>query len=90
MRSSSFGRLAVLARDGLIKGGSDSPMSQSLITMFYCTELTKPCWPWFARVSSAVNPADEPSMLKFKLMHELGAKQVFPKNPLVVGGQLVC
>ena len=78
------------ARDGLIKGSSDSPMSQSLITMFYRTELTKPCWPWFARVSSAANPADEPSRLKFELMHELGAIQVFPKSPLVLEGQLVC
>jgi hypothetical protein len=76
------------ARDALIKADSPSRHSARLIDVFFKTEAAKPSWPWFMRVASASNPADGPSRLCFDLMNEIGAKRVFPKQPVVVADTL--
>ena len=76
------------ARDGLIKADSPSRHSAKLIDVFFKVEAAKPSWPWFMRVASAFNPADGPSRLSFDYMNEIGAKRVFPKQPIVVADTL--
>ena len=49
------------SRYGLIKMTSNSTASVKLIHLFYNLEAESPSYPWFARVPSASNPADEPS-----------------------------
>ena len=72
------------ARDGMIRGSSDSDMSRDIIAAFAATDMIRPCFPWFARVASAANPSDEPSRLVYTLMRQLGAVQVFPQEATVV------
>ena len=54
------------ARFGLVKMSSVSTASVQLIHLFYNIEAENPSYPWFARVPSASNPADEPSRGKLE------------------------
>ena len=49
------------ARYGLIRGQSAEPQSMTMLTKFWDLDAREPTIPWFARVPSFSNPADEPS-----------------------------
>ena len=49
------------ARYGLIRGLSDKPTSMTMLAQFWDQDSLATANPWFARVPSCANPADEPS-----------------------------
>jgi len=49
------------ARYSLIKGASDEPTSMTMLSSFWDEDADSPSCPWFARVPSCGNPADDPS-----------------------------
>ena len=49
------------ARYGFIKGISDDPHMSVMLTSFWEKERITPSYPWFARVPTTGNPADDPS-----------------------------
>ena len=49
------------ARYSFIKGTSDDPHMAVMLTSFWEEERITPSFPWFARVPTVGNPADEPS-----------------------------
>ena len=49
------------ARFGFIRGISDDPHMSVMLTSFWEEERITPSYPWFARVPTTGNPADDPS-----------------------------
>ena len=47
------------ARYGFIRGMSNDPHMSVMLTSFWEEERMSPCYPWFARVASGGNPADD-------------------------------
>jgi len=49
------------ARFGLIRGGAKEPHMGQMLSAFWDEEKDNPSYPWFARVPTLGNPADDPS-----------------------------
>ena len=49
------------AMDAFVKGSSTSKHVRDILRAFERCEATRPTWPWFSRVPSASNCADDPS-----------------------------
>ena len=49
------------AIDAFVKGSSTSKRIRDILLAFERCEATRPTWPWFSRVPSASNCADDPS-----------------------------
>ena len=61
------------ARHAPIKGGSPSPASAMLVSLFWAEEASLRSFAWVERVASASNIADGPSRLAFAEICALGA-----------------
>ena len=67
------------ARHALIRGGSPSPASAELVSLFWATEAQLRSYCWVERVPTASNVADGPSRLSFAGVRALGARWSEPR-----------
>ena len=72
------------ARSSLIRAEGATQIAQAMLDQFVKLEKTLRCLPWFARVPSASNPADDASRLVFNVPWLLGV----PRSPIVLPARL--
>ena len=69
------------AKDALIKGHSQHPVSMSIVEQVWTQELELHSGSWYDRVPSDSNPADDPSRGSCQELIDAGAIQVSPVLP---------
>jgi hypothetical protein len=72
------------ARSSLIRAEGATRLASAIVNQFVKLESTLKCFPWFARVPSASNPADDASRLVFNVPWLLGV----PKPSIVLPARL--
>lgn len=72
------------ARSSLIRAEGATRLASAIVNQFVKLESTLKCYPWFARVPSASNPADDASRLFFNVPWLLGV----PKPSIVLPARL--
>ena len=79
------------ARQGLIKGRSDSATSNTMIKTMVTMERKFQSWTFYARVPTHSNPGDGPSRLRLTPHPEnLLAKQIEPPSPEILSSIGIC
>ena len=70
------------AQDALVRGTSANVHVREILLSFELAEELSASWPWFARVASQSNIADDPSRAEFGFLVKAGCSRVRPSCPI--------